>query len=191
MLADLLSHPGVEEVVALRSSFGIMAFHGGNLERGTDLVAQQAAEASGASYYAVLQPPDLRWHIPSSAVSPDDSARLAEFLAHVEVVVAVHGYGREGLWSTLLAGGANRHLATHLAGALRPLLPGFLVEDDLTRIPRDLRGVHPRNPVNLPPGGGVQLELPPRVRGQTPLSQAWHLEAVIDGLATAARTWPR
>jgi phage replication-related protein YjqB (UPF0714/DUF867 family) len=32
-------------------------------------------------------------------------------------------------------------------------------------MPEALRGVHPSNPVNRAPGGGVQLELPPRVRG--------------------------
>ncbi len=182
----LLAHPGVEELCTLRSRFGLMAFHGGNLERGTDHIARRAADAAGASVYAVLQPPDLRWHIPSAAVSPDASPALARFLDHVDTVVAVHGYGRDGMWTTLLVGGSNRVLAGEVGAALRSRLPGFTVTDDIDSVPADLRGVHPRNPVNLPRGGGVQLELPPRVRGQAPTSEAWHVEAVIEALAAVA-----
>ncbi|MFO1538695.1 MAG: replication protein, partial [Actinomycetota bacterium] len=36
--------------------------------------------------------------------------------------------------------------------------------DELDRIPRAMRGVDPRNPVNRSRGGGVQLELPHRAR---------------------------
>ena len=192
MFADLLAHDGVEEVCELRSRFGIMAFHGGNLEKGTDEVAMAAAERSDASVYAVLQPPDLRWHIPSTAVRPSDSERLAAFIDHVDVAVAVHGYGAEGYWTTLLLGGRNRALASHVGLALRSTLEshGYDVVDELDSIPTHLRGVHRDNPVNLPRGGGVQLELPPRVRGTSPLSKPEYTDALISGLASAASSWP-
>ncbi len=64
---------------------------------------------------------------------------------------------------------------------------GYTVIDELDDIPTALRGVHPRNPVNLPPAKGVQLELPPRVRGTTPFSKPEHTEALIDGLVDAVR----
>jgi phage replication-related protein YjqB (UPF0714/DUF867 family) len=195
--AELLAHDGVEEDLELRSGFGFMAFHGGNLEEGTDLVASAAAAAAGASLYAVRQPPSLRWHLPSIEVTRDDSAALAAFLDHVDVAVAVHGFGRADLWTTLLLGGTNRDLASHLAGHLRGALPDYAVVDRLEEIPNDLRGIHRRNPVNLPRHGGVQLELPPRTRSRTvPL---WadlpagepipHQVALIGALADAARTW--
>jgi phage replication-related protein YjqB (UPF0714/DUF867 family) len=190
MFEELLAHPGVEEVCEIGSPFGFMAFHGGNLEAVTDVIATRAAEASGASLYAVIQPPGLRWHIPSTRIDPTRSARLAMFLAHVDVAVAVHGYGAEGFWTTLLLGGSNRGLATHIAAHLRPRLDGFDVVDDLDAIPVRLRGVHPDNPVNRPADGGVQLELPPRVRGTTPLSRPEYLDGVIEGLAAAAEAWP-
>src|SRR4051812_16376721 len=192
VFAELLAHPGVEEVCELRSTFGLMAFHGGNLEVGTDTVAAEAARLSGASLYAVLQPSDLRWHIPSTEVQPSASVQLARFIAHIDVVVAVHGYGREGFWATLLLGGQNRELASHLGNALRKEIEphGYDVTDELEAIPAPLRGVHKANPVNLPRGQGVQLELPPRIRGTTPLSKPEHTEALITGLANAVRTWP-
>src|SRR5437763_6991524 len=91
--ADLLARDDVTEILALRSAFGFMAFHGG-LEGGTKEVALRAAEQAGASVYAVIQPAQLRWHVPSHRVTPDLSPALAAFLAHVDVAIAVHGYGR-------------------------------------------------------------------------------------------------
>lgn len=195
--AELLAHDGVEEHLHLRSSFGFLAFHGGNLEEGTDAIARSAAEQAGASVYAVSQPKDLRWHIPSTEVVPEDSAALARFLDHVDVAVAVHGYGRAGMWTTLLLGGTNRSLAAHVAGHLRRAMPDYSVVDDLAEVPRELRGVHEANPVNRPRAGGVQLELPPRVRSRVPLwdhlpagAPIPHGQDLVAGLAAAARTWP-
>ena len=197
MFDELLAHPGVEEIVELRSTFGFMAYHGGSLEEVTDVVATAAAEQAGASLYAVLQPAGFRWHIPSTEVRPEQSQALAEFLDHVEVVVTVHGYGREGMWTTLLVGGQNRALADHVASHLRPALPDYTIATDLDEIPAALRGLHPENPANRPRGGGVQLELPPRVRGRSPIWKDWegpglvpHTVSLIEGLAAAARTWP-
>lgn len=193
MLEELLATPGVVELCELRSRFGILAFHGGSLERGTDDIALAAAERAGASLYVVRLPPDLRWHLPSVEFSAERSPALARFLAHVEVALAVHGYGRKGAWTTLLLGGGNRTLAAKLADELRARLgEGFTVEDDLEAIPRQLRGIHPRNPVNVVVGGGVQLELPPRVRRGTgaPTFDPAYEEAVIAAIAEVAATAP-
>ncbi len=195
--AELLAHEGVVEDLALRSRFGFLAFHGGNLEVGTDVVAALAAAEAGASLYAVRQPDGLRWHVPSIEVTPEESPDLAAFLGHVDVAVALHGYGRDDMWTTVLAGGGNRDLAAHVAGHLRTTLPdGYIVVDDLDAIPAELRGVHRANPVNRCAHGGVQLELPPRVRSRTPY---WadlpegepipHVADLVRGLVAAARTW--
>lgn len=193
MLADLLAHPGVEEVCDLRSRAGVLAPHGGSLERGTDTIAAAAAERAGASLYAVRQPPDLYWHVPSVAFDPQASPALAAFIGHVRTVVAIHGYGRRGMWTTLLVGGRNRTLAGRLSRALRTALgDGFTVVDDLEAIPRRLRGLHPRNPVNLPRHAGAQLELPPRVRSGTgaPTYRPSYEAAVVDALATVLSSLP-
>ena len=189
MLGELLDHPGVEEQCDLRSRFGFLAFHGGSLEQGTDPIAVAAADQAGASLYVVRQPPDLRWHIPSIAFDPADSPKLAAFIDHVDVAVAIHGYGRAGMWTSLLLGGRNRPLATQLGTALQARLgEDFTVIDTLADIPKELRGLHPRNPVNLPRGQGVQLELPPRVRSGTgaPTYQPAYEAAVIEALAELA-----
>ncbi|CAN5900282.1 hypothetical protein BH23ACT2_BH23ACT2_06100 [soil metagenome] len=194
--AELLTCPGVTEELVLRSRFGFLAFHGGALEEVTDVVASRAAASSGSSYYGVLHPEGLDVHLPSIQIGPAGSTTLARFLDHVEVTVAVHGYGRKALWTSLLAGGSNRRLAEHVAGHLGPALPGYEVITDLDAIPDGLRGLHRRNPVNLPRHGGVQLELPPRVRGRSPFAPpagpdglSPPTRSLIDALASAARSW--
>jgi phage replication-related protein YjqB (UPF0714/DUF867 family) len=195
--AALLQTPGVREVSELRGRVGFMAYHGGALEAMTDIIATRAAERAGASLYAVIQPDGMREHLPSIQVRPAESERLATFIEHVDIVVTVHGYGRRGLFSSLLLGGGNRHFAEHVGHALRRTLPAYDIRTEVDEIPEPLRGLHRHNPVNLPRDGGVQIELPPRVRGSSPLWWDWegpgltpHTESLIDGLVDAATTWP-
>ncbi len=194
--AELLATRGVQEVLELRNRIGFMAYHGGALEEQTDVIASQAAKRSGSSYYGVLQPDDVQWHIPSHKVSPSSSERLKGFLDHVEVVITIHGFGRRDHFTSVLLGGQNRELADHVATHLRPRLPEYDVVTELDRIPKDLRGLHPDNPVNLPAKKGVQIELPPRIRGSSPIWADWdhaemvpHMAALIDGLVDAAAFW--
>ncbi len=195
--ASLLAQPGVEEITELRGRVGFMAYHGGALEAMTDVIARRAAERADASCYSVIQPPGMREHLSSIKVAPQESTELAAFVAHVDIVITVHGYGRRGLFGSLLLGGANRSFAEHVGAALRSTLPAYDIRTDLDTIPRQLRGLHPDNPVNLPRHGGVQIELPPRVRGSSPMWWDWegpgltpHTESLIDGLVAAATTWP-
>ena len=193
-LSELLAAPGIVEDSTLRSRFGFLAIHGGGLEQMTDVIAERAAEASGASVYLVRHPDRYPHHLPSALYRAQDSERLAEFLDHVEVAVSLHGYGRVGRSAQLLAGGRNRTLAAHLAGHVA--VPGYQVVTDLEAIPRELRGLHPENPVNRVRGGGTQLELSPRARGISPrsplpgddgLSPA--TSALAQGLVATAHTW--
>jgi phage replication-related protein YjqB (UPF0714/DUF867 family) len=196
-LSQLLTMDGVSEHSVLRSNFGFMAFHGGSLEEMTDVVASRAAERAGASYYGIQLPDNLEWHIPSHKVTADQSPALSEFLNHVNIVITVHGFGRAGFFTSLLLGGRNRRLAGHLSASLRQHLPAYRIVDELEDIPQNLRGLHQDNPVNSVEHAGVQLELPPRVRGSSPLWWDWegpgltpHTESLIDALVECATTWP-
>lgn len=143
-----------------------MAYHGGALEWVTDVIARAAAHGSGASYYGLHQGDSGRVaHFASSGIDPAASPSLRRFLDHVDVAVSVHGFGRKRLWHSLLLGGRNRALASHVARELRGRLPDYDVLDDLEAVPAELAGQHPRNPVNLPTAAGVQIELPPTIVG--------------------------
>lgn len=196
--AELLNLSGVQESCILRGRVGFMAYHGGNLELMTDVIADLAAKRAGASYYGVVQPAPMREHVSSIKIRPQESAQLTKFVAHVDVVITIHGFGRRDMFTSLLLGGRNRDLAEHVGAELRSHLPQYEIVTDLDAIPKSLRGLHPDNPVNLPPNMGVQIELPPRVRGSSPIWKDWegpgltpHTEALIDGLTNAATTWDR
>ena len=198
MFRAALARPGVREESVLRSTFGFMAYHGGELEQVTDVVAAHAAARAGASYYGVRHP-DGEAHVPSRLVEPDASPALARFLAHVEVVVTVHGYGKPGFERHLLLGGRNRALAHHVAGHLSERLDGYDAVADLEAMPVQLRGQHRDNPVNRPRHAGVQIELPALVRWHREahgwsdtgaVGRAPQVEALIEALAGAARSWP-
>ncbi len=197
---DLLARPGVVETFERRSRLGFCAFHGGNLERFTDQIAREAADRSGSSFYGVMQPKGMRQHIPSTKVDPAESERLTAFLEHCDAVIAIHGYGLRGRWTDLLVGGQNRPLAHHVSWHVRRHLPQYKVIDDVEAIPKGLRGQHSKNPCNLPRQQGVQIELPPRVRGLTPMALHWpghepetdrfpHIGHLIEGLVDAATAW--
>ena len=116
-------------------------------------------------------------------------------MEHVDVAVSLHGYGRIGRSTQVLAGGGNRSLATHLARHVD--VPGYQVVTDLDAMPRELRGLHPDNPVNLVREGGAQLELSPRIRGLSPRSPivgddglCLVTSALVRGLSAAALAWP-
>ena len=148
-LSELLTYDGVTEECVLRSSFGFMAFHGGALEEMTDIIASRAAEKAGASYYGIQLPDNLEWHIPSHKVTADQSPLLNTFLSHVNIVITVHGFGRAGFFTSLLLGGRNRRLASHVGQHLRQHLPAYRIIDELDDIPENLRGIHQDNPVNV------------------------------------------
>jgi len=184
MLDELLATHGVEERFVAGSRFGLCALHGG-LEEGTAEIAARAARVSGATYYAVVQPDDLRWHVPSHRYDPALSNGLRTFLASVDTLISVHGFGgvrdADDRWTTALLGGTNRALADELSSELARVLPNYRWIADLDVIPRHLRGLHPSNPVNLVAYGGVQLELPPRVR-----RPGADYDVLVSALATVA-----
>ena len=163
-----------------------MALHGGSQDRGTDQIARRAAEQAGASYYAIVHPSGLRVHLTSACTTPAIRRPLRAFLEHVDVAISVHGFGRDGfaLWfdpdqrprhRTVRArdpegtkpgrcGGSSWEGERATArGGTRRCSTGvcrFHVADGRVRL-----GFHPDNPVNLPSAQGVQVELPPGLRG--------------------------
>jgi phage replication-related protein YjqB (UPF0714/DUF867 family) len=185
-LAELLTMPGVREECILRSSVGFLALHGGSQDRGTEQIARLAAIQAGASFYAIVQPSGLRVHLTSRLHDPGHSAHLRAFLDHVDVAISLHGFGRDGfaLWIDshrgliiepygpavrgrqtgplrgIILGGLNSQLLDAARDLFHQRFAGYHVADERIRL-----GFHPDNPVNLPSAHGVQVELPPGLRG--------------------------
>jgi phage replication-related protein YjqB (UPF0714/DUF867 family) len=194
-----LARDGVHEVLHVRGPIGIMAFHGGALERVTDVFAAEAARQTESSYYAVLHPDDSL-HVPSKFIDPAHSAKLTTFVDHVDVAIAIHGYGRHDAMFRVLLGGTNRTFAAHIGAHLEPALPKYEIVTDLAAIPRELAGQHPDNPVNRVRDKGVQIEVPAALRwhydhkqwSDTPgVGRAPQVVAFIDALCRAVDCWPR
>ncbi|MEU0005387.1 poly-gamma-glutamate hydrolase family protein [Streptomyces sp. NPDC006314] len=142
------------------SGIGLLALHGSN-EGGTAELADLVARRCGATSLVFTQPGARRpVHIPSPRMAADHCALLREFLDRVSLTVSLHGHMRPHAPHTLFLGGGNREAALVLARELLALAPRFRAVADLEAIPAALRGLHPRNPVNLTRLGGVQVELP-------------------------------
>ena len=199
MATSLLEASDAYEELEIRSEIGLMAYHGGTLEKATDAIARETAELSGASYYGLIQTNDDPLHFPSTKLFDYGSENLNVFFQHVRVVITIHGYGREHLFHSVLLGGRNRALASHLASFLKMALPDYSFENDLEQIPKELRGLHPKNPVNIPALTGVQVELPPTLRWNREewgwsdnggIGRAKHVDDIIVALSKAITLLP-
>ncbi|GHE08512.1 poly-gamma-glutamate hydrolase family protein [Streptomyces alanosinicus] len=171
---------------------GLLALHGSN-EGGTAELARVVARRCGATSLVFTQP-DVRRpvHIPSPRMAPDHSALLRDFLQQVRLTVSLHGHMRPGAAHTVFLGGANRDAAHVLAEAFAARAPQFPAVTDLAAIPSDLRGVHPRNPVNLTRLAGVQVELPlpARTSGDADIPPDQVTDALTAGVEALSRTVP-
>ena len=194
--AELLAAPGVEEIVELRGPFGFMAYHGGALEaidrRDRRRAAAEAARCvattasasptacGGTSRRRSIRPGRVRRARVRSSTTSTSS-------------ITIHGFGRRGLFGSLLLGGGNRALAEHVGAHAPARAPGLRHRHRPRAHPPDLRGLHPDNPVNLPPGAGCRSSCrrgsvararcggTGRARASTP-----HTRALVDALVDTA-----
>ncbi|MEU1275718.1 poly-gamma-glutamate hydrolase family protein [Streptomyces sp. NPDC005799] len=171
---------------------GLLALHGSN-EGGTAELARSVAGRCGATSLVFTQPGARRpVHIPSPRMAVEHCALLRSFLDHVSLTVSLHGHMRPATPRSVFLGGGNRPAARLLASGLSALRPEFDPVTDLDEIPRSLRGLHARNPVNLTRRGGVQVELP--LSARTVRSGGWDPEVpdtpphhVVDALVKGVR----
>jgi phage replication-related protein YjqB (UPF0714/DUF867 family) len=159
-LADLINYKDVLEYSILQGKIGIMAIHGGNIERGTEQIAYYVAQQSNSSLYVIsprTKKRDWKFHISSNKINPKDSETLSQFLDHVTTAVSIHGHVIKK--NIICVGGLNHVLRRKVVQSLRE---DFEVTDAVEEggICRNLSARNPRNVVNLPKEKGVQIEIP-------------------------------
>lgn len=129
--------------------------------------SRAAAALVSATLLTIRQPSsDFSHHRPSHMYEASAYPELTTFWSTARLAVSLHGHN--GTEESVYVGGRNRDQARRLHRVLERRLPGWAVASDLDAIPTGLRGLHPRNPVNLCELGGVQLELPTRLLGWRP-----------------------
>ncbi|MEV6118327.1 poly-gamma-glutamate hydrolase family protein [Streptomyces sp. NPDC052109] len=168
---------------------GLLALHGSN-EGGTAQLAETVARHCGATSLVFTQPGVHRpVHIPSPRMAAEPCGLLREFLERVSLTVSLHGHKRPEAPHAVFLGGRHRDAAHVLADALTVHAPHFPAVTDLSAIPSGLRGVHPRNPVNLTRLAGVQVELPllARTRGGADIPPREVVEALVTGVRELGR----
>jgi phage replication-related protein YjqB (UPF0714/DUF867 family) len=130
----------------------IISPHGGFIDKGSSAVAQAIA---GRRYnffdFQGLQK-EHSWELHVTSTRFRDP-QLSALLDKSRFAVSIHCMGNTGD-ETIYLGGLNRELKELTLEALRR--HEFSVNPDSPRY----RGESPRNVVNLPPGRGVQIEMP-------------------------------
>ena len=138
------------EVYDRKSPVSVFAIHGGDIELHTSRLARSIAGADFNLYLfnGWLGGESRNLHV--TATHFDDPAALALSTSAL-LAVSVHAQSDRGEW--VCVGGSNAEAAREVASGL--LSAGFEAELPCKRLP----GVSPKNIVNRPAKGGVQLEL--------------------------------
>ena len=155
----------VQEYLRLEGPLGLIALHGGGIEPGTEEIARFVAYHSGASLYVYAgrrSGGNLSLHRPSHDGKAEKRTLFVEFLNHVKAAISIHGHGRGQ--DRVYVGGLHQSMVQRFVGLVRPALFEYEWIANPKIIPLGLRGQSPNNVVNLPPHGGMQLELPLKLR---------------------------
>ena len=138
------------EVYRRGSAVSVFAMHGGDIEDTTSRLARAIAGKDFNLYVfnGWRGRDSFRMHVTSTRFNDPDAQQLASAAV---LGISVHAAADRG--AVACVGGANRVAAGLVASRLRQA--GFAAETPCERLP----GTSPKNLVNLPSAGGVQLEL--------------------------------
>ena len=144
LLREFLDIPGVEEhpagVAVSGSSPSTVASSSRRPSR------DRSGGPLGSSLYAVVQPADLRWHVPSLQFTPPTRPPRGVRRARRRCV-SLHGYGglrtSDERWTTVLVGGSNRVLAEERPSGCGPAAPSTRGSTTSTRSRRTCEGCTP------------------------------------------------
>ena len=154
----------------------VFAVHGGDIERTTARLARRAAGKNFNLYIfnGWLGDDSGRLHVTSARFDDPEALRLA---AASSLGLSFHAQADRGAW--VCVGGSNKRAAGLVARRLQEA--GFAAETPCERLP----GVSPKNIVNRPALGGVQLEVTLRLLDRLE-RDAGYLSKFTDAVRLAA-----
>lgn len=158
-----LADPGMQEYSELHSNIGIMAFHGGAIEKGTEQIARCIANKTNSSFYiASGRKPanNLILGIDPTNILQTDSQKLSDFIFSVKTSVSILGHNRD---DKIYIGGLNKELRLKIALQLAKAFPGRVVSD-VSKMSNEFSAISEKNIVNAPIYKGVQINLPKSLR---------------------------
>lgn len=179
----MAEHRDIQEYLRLGGPLGLIAIHGGGIEPGTEEIARFVAYHSGATLYVYAgrrSAGNLPLHRPSHKMKIEERPLVVRFLNHVDTAISIHGHGRSE--SQAYVGGLHQSMVKRFVELARPALSQYEWISDPKIIPLEIRGQSPSNIVNLPPGQGMQLELPKHLRQTKPTLDGQSLEPAGDAL---------
>lgn len=155
--AELSSHEkeGIDYSISVQKKESlslILAIHGGEIEFGTDQIAELIADSSHSLFLfkGLKKEKARRLHITSTRFDHPEALALASQSRHC---LSIHGF-RE-LKSKICIGGKNERLRKKLSEVISKKFSNIEIEDFCPGI----RGQSPQNIVNRCQNEGVQLEL--------------------------------
>jgi len=152
------------EYTILRGPVGLMAFHGGSIEKGTEEMANYICSKTDCSLYVfsgrLSRDNYEKLHIPSSLLNPTHSEKLSSFMTHITTAIAFHGHRIDDL---ILVGGLNRSMRKKIVNALSEYDAKDAMEENDSSY-KMVRGESTLNIVNKAREKGVQIEIPFRLR---------------------------
>lgn len=176
------------EYTILRGQVGLMAFHGGSIEKGTEEMANYICSKTDCSLYVfsgrLSRDNYEKLHVPSSLLNPAHSEKLSSFMTHIATAIAFHGHRID---ECILVGGLNRGMRKKLVRALSEYDAKDAMEGNDPSY-KLVRGESLQNIVNKAPEKGVQIEIPHRLRHLSGKQLSEEARSVGDCIARVLNT---
>jgi len=138
------------EVYDRGSAVAVFAIHGGDIEKATSRLARRTASGDLNLYIfnGWLGRESGKLHVTATRFDDPEAVRLA---TSAVLGISFHAQADRGAW--VCVGGSNKKAAALVTRRLEEA--GFAAETPCERLP----GTSPKNIVNRPAAGGVQLEI--------------------------------